>query len=953
MTSRISRTTITGTMRTLYGVAFAALLILTATAGVSVAATYVVRDDGSGDFATIQLAITAASHGDIIELADGEFRGPGNRDLDTLGKAITIRSQSGDPATCMINCEGYYSGPHFGFVIQSGEGPGTVIEGLNIIQGYPEVWGGTILAAGITCLGTSPSIRHCEIAHSGGVIDGSSTVAATGVYAVGVLLIDASPHIEDTVIHANHASVDAAPAGAAIHAVAGGLASEGGHPVLERCDIRDNTASINALPWDVSATTTFTAAAGVVLLGDGDEVVEIHQTWLTANEATLSFSAVPPAAVTQINLAGGLASSGVDLVNMVEPRVGENRVFVSLVEDCEAMMLLAGGLASDHAYIEQAGANVSANIADVVDMPEGGVVAAGYAGYWAPLRFHEPCEFSDNVTTWVGVTPIRPGELAPNLVGGALAGRACFSWIEGTDFSLNRIVRRHANGRHPLLAGAGAAFYGQAVELHSCNLLDNHLAVSIEHAPVEGTALMQMSGGLALDGIIFAAYDTDFYGNRCEGALVPLSGSLGRMEAAGAVLISIGEVYLSGCDLVNNLSGVDGESSDSVIAAGALCSRGTETTDTVECFFENNSAQAQGEAPRATIGGAIAANDHYQVRIDDCVFKANLASAGPLGAVADLSVGGALAVFEAGPRVVNGRFAANEVTSIADPLPVSSAVGGGIACLGFESSFDWCVIESNRVVSLALPVTMGAAVAGGLALRDHTTAIDHCTLADNEAPPTLALSVVAGGLAVHGASGVDVSNTIIAFSSVGAGAIAGLAAGVHFTCSDIYGNAGGDWYGSLSVQLGVDGNISDDPLFCRMLNPAEPLTIAIGSCCDAPHNPVCGLVGALPSACVMTGVVDESPSSSALRLHPAQPNPFNPRTEFEFEVPAEQRVTLTVHSARGERLATLVDDVRSAGRHRVVWMGVDDEGRHLPSGAYLVRLHGDGVERMEKVALVR
>ncbi len=35
-----------------------------------------------------------------------------------------------------------------------------------------------------------------------------------------------------------------------------------------------------------------------------------------------------------------------------------------------------------------------------------------------------------------------------------------------------------------------------------------------------------------------------------------------------------------------------------------------------------------------------------------------------------------------------------------------------------------------------------------------------------------------------------------------------------FTCSDIYGNAGGNWTGCISSQAGIDGNISTDPNFC-------------------------------------------------------------------------------------------------------------------------------------------
>ena len=55
--------------------------------------TYIVKPDGSGDYPDIQAAVRATSDGDTVLLASGTFIGPGNRDVDYLGKQITIRSQ--------------------------------------------------------------------------------------------------------------------------------------------------------------------------------------------------------------------------------------------------------------------------------------------------------------------------------------------------------------------------------------------------------------------------------------------------------------------------------------------------------------------------------------------------------------------------------------------------------------------------------------------------------------------------------------------------------------------------------------------------------------------------------------------------------------------------------------------------------------------------------------------
>ncbi|MCK4303254.1 MAG: hypothetical protein KAY24_03355 [Candidatus Eisenbacteria sp.] len=91
-------------------------LVTTATA-----TTYIVNPEGTGDFPTSQAAIDAVADGDIIELMNGTFIGDGNRDIDYLCKAITVRSQAGDPEACIIDCEGHWYEPHRAFSFHSDE----------------------------------------------------------------------------------------------------------------------------------------------------------------------------------------------------------------------------------------------------------------------------------------------------------------------------------------------------------------------------------------------------------------------------------------------------------------------------------------------------------------------------------------------------------------------------------------------------------------------------------------------------------------------------------------------------------------------------------------------------------------------------------------------------------------------------------------------------------------
>lgn len=97
---------------------------------------HLIRPDGTGDFPTIQEAIDSVAPGDTIDLADGVFTGPGNRDLHTDGRSLTIRSQSGDSTACVIDCEGTPSSPHRAFQLYRRADPEVRLERFTIRNGY-------------------------------------------------------------------------------------------------------------------------------------------------------------------------------------------------------------------------------------------------------------------------------------------------------------------------------------------------------------------------------------------------------------------------------------------------------------------------------------------------------------------------------------------------------------------------------------------------------------------------------------------------------------------------------------------------------------------------------------------------------------------------------------------------------------------------------------------------
>ena len=64
-----------------------------------------VSPDGKRGYASIQAAVNAAQPGEIVLLANGVYRGEGNRDIDFRGKRLSLFSISGNPVDCVIDCE--------------------------------------------------------------------------------------------------------------------------------------------------------------------------------------------------------------------------------------------------------------------------------------------------------------------------------------------------------------------------------------------------------------------------------------------------------------------------------------------------------------------------------------------------------------------------------------------------------------------------------------------------------------------------------------------------------------------------------------------------------------------------------------------------------------------------------------------------------------------------------
>ncbi len=98
----------------------------------------------------------------------------------------------------------------------------------------------------------------------------------------------------------------------------------------------------------------------------------------------------------------------------------------------------------------------------------------------------------------------------------------------------------------------------------------------------------------------------------------------------------------------------------------------------------------------------------------------------------------------------------------------------------------------------------------------------------------------------------------------------------------------------------------------------------------------------------IVGIEEEIEIPQKFLLSQNYPNPFNPVTNISFYLPLGSEVLLEVYNVLGEKVKTLVNEYRSAGRYTEIFNGAG-----LPSGIYIYRLTSGNFTASKKLILMK
>lgn len=83
------------------------------------------------------------------------------------------------------------------------------------------------------------------------------------------------------------------------------------------------------------------------------------------------------------------------------------------------------------------------------------------------------------------------------------------------------------------------------------------------------------------------------------------------------------------------------------------------------------------------------------------------------------------------------------------------------------------------------------------------------------------------------------------------------------------------------------------------------------------------------------------------------PNPFNPTTHINFELPRSSDVQLEIYNVIGQKVTTLADGNYPAGVHTLLWDGRNNSGEKVTSGIYFYRLVAGDFKATKKMLLLK
>jgi len=248
-------------------------------------------------------------------------------------------------------------------------------------------------------------------------------------------------------------------------------------------------------------------------------------------------------------------------------------------------------------------------------------------------------------------------------------------------------------------------------------------------------------------------------------------------------------------------------------------------------------------------GGGIYCSYEADIQIRNCIIRNNYAGQGG-GIYVDGNLMGGIPVYIENCEILNNTALSSAGLSVTNNgiayvkncriMYNIANLAGGLAVGGLSSgSFENCLIAYNQANGDPERANGGGCFFGEIG----GSTLTNCTIVGN--------SAITGGSAVFAIAGAtpQLINCIVVYN-LGVETFTCVDdimfnSNITLNCTDVYLNEGGDW-------VGIDGNFSDDPMFCDVGN--NDFSIDLFSSCTPDNNECMELVGAFGVGCAEGGM---------------------------------------------------------------------------------------------------
>ena len=98
---------------------------------------------------------------------------------------------------------------------------------------------------------------------------------------------------------------------------------------------------------------------------------------------------------------------------------------------------------------------------------------------------------------------------------------------------------------------------------------------------------------------------------------------------------------------------------------------------------------------------------------------------------------------------------------------------------------------------------------------------------------------------------------------------------------------------------------------------------------------------------------EKSIKPSEIEIKSVYPNPFNPSTTIEYSLNKNSYINLSIYNVAGQKIREIISDEMINGKHNVIWDGMNDKGKIVSSGVYLVNLKSENYSVSKKIQLIK